>query len=639
VPDLASTLTTPERGSETARPSGLDIAEETWNHGAAQEISQGEVAADTALRLSGSEVVASLDRMQSDLDRWQTERDYLRTFLNTQQNRQLALEEQNTRLRRQHSRLAEENSRLFATAANHSSLHLPSDILSSEQGDTTLSNLASAIAEVGRDSYSTRRPNPARQRRYDWAASHSNLEPQESIVEMSRERLNRDVDTARHRELDAALRSYRTARNAFRSERPGSDVGTVPTAAALRAYWSEEDQQDVGASQAHTEAWTERHRRNGRFRWQDHYMQTMGPAINRASTLKANAGSDAESLRDRIRNTIQYLSRLRSTNDGLYLARLMDLDDLYESAESHIPNELPLLVDSLPRSEPTSWLTPGMTWHGLQSTDREHRASASMLSPAIRTLRQRDYFGRHSARRGAAEAQRATASFLRHTDGTDLATANTDRYLSSLMRDPDGRWGFGQSSSHPELPGSSRLRESSEELLTRQTPETEQWPVTVTLHSIDRENMTVSGTMRASQIPDRRSTGLGKSMESYFQGEIIDFRKHSLETDSKRGYRVGGADVDARYWSRLGPFKDAIKAQAKSTYWDSSTWEDKLKTGDAKYWEVLKAEERAYRELEADRVMMRCLGNQKWLQEKLGNEWVLMRWKGKSKVLNVHGLI
>lgn len=117
-------------------------------------------------------------------------------------------------------------------------------------------------------------------------------------------------------------------------------------------------------------------------------------------------------------------------------------------------------------------------------------------------------------------------------------------------------------------------------------------------------------------------------MESYFQGEIIDFRNHSLETEGlKRGYKVGGVDVDARYWARLGPFKQAIRKHT-STWDDGDKWEDKLKTGDAKYWDMLRAADRENRELEADQVMMRCLGNQRWLREKLGTEWVLMRWKG-----------
>ena len=563
--------------------------------------------------------------MQSELDRWQSERDRLRAFLNNQQTRQLALEEQNLRLRRQHSRLAEENSRLFSTAANTSTTHLPRTILDADQGEDTLGNLATVIAEVGRESYSTRGSAPAGQRLYDWAAPpHVDEVPanEEHSGRMSREQL-----AARHRELDNALRGYRNARNAFRSERQGNDVGTVPTAGALRAYWTEDDSSPDQDRHRMIHTWAERHRRERQQRLQ-------GDTTNQRSvtheSIEPPVSSESTDLKDRIRKTIQYLSKLRKTapEDALSLARVMDLDGLYECEASHSPNELPLLVDSLPRSEPSSWLAPGMTWHGLQSTDRDYRSLPSMLSPTMRMLRHRDYFGRSTTRRGILEAQNSAASFVRHADDANSdSNMDADRYLSSLMRDPEGRWGFGSvrtndltNSQTDQQPTSTNPRAKSE---------TDHWPVTVTLHSVDRDNMLVTGTMRASQIPDRTSAE-GKSMESYFHGEIIDFRQHSLETDPGRGYKVGGLDTDARYWSRLGPFREAIEKQASSTYWDSSTWEDKLKTGDAKYWELLKAEERAYRETEADRVMMRCLANQTWLREKLGTEWILMRWKGTS---------
>lgn len=570
--------------------------------------------------------------MQSELDRWQTERNRLRAFLNNQQTRQSMLEEQNSQLRQEHSRLVEENSRLFSSTSADSPIHLPSDILSVDVDSeaTNLQNLASAIAEVGRDNYSTRGAAPARQRLYDWAATHRPNATTSQDPTMPQESSSRLVDNPRYRELDRALHNYRVARSSLRSERPGNDLGTVPTAAALRAYWNE-DEQPVAADHRppfSLHNFVERHRRDRAARTVD---STTDVQATDAATSVPTSLSDSAALKERIRNTIRYLSKLRksSPEGGLQLARLLHLDVLYECDDANTPSDLPLLVDNLPQPQPSSWLAPGMTWHGLQSTDRDYRPGTSLLSSTLRSIRQREYFGRSTIRRGVIDSQHSTYASILSTNPEARDTTNSDRYLSSLMRDPDGRWGFSNTRDHAELPDSAVTSSNRTHSSAPAGADADHWPVTVTLHTVDYDSMTVTGTMRASQIPDRNSTGVGKSMESYFQGEIIDFRNHSLETDSRQGYKVGGCDVDARYWSRLGPFKHAIEKQASSSYWESSIWEEKLKTGDAKYFEMLRAADRENREIEADRVMMQCLGNQRWLQKHLGSEWVLMRWKGE----------
>ena len=570
--------------------------------------------------------------MQSELDRWQAERNRLRTFLHNQQSRQSILEQQNSRLREEHSRLVDEHSRLSSSITGEAAGRPSPSTLLPDQDQSTLSNLATAIAEVGRDSYATRGSAPERQRLYDWAAPHHSASDTRAQSTGNNEVASEARDhSARHRELEHALRNYRIARDALRADRaPG--LGTVPTASALRAYWSEESNEEPQPSSNHRapfalSQFVEQHRRE-RQRRLAHADSHAATRSNESSGAPSSL-SNATALKERIRNTIHYLSKLRTTSveGGLELARFLDLDALYECEDTNAPSDLPLLVDSLPLPQPSSWLAPGMTWHGLQSTDREQRGP-TLLSSTLRRMRQREYIGRAMSRRGIAEAQNTAASML--SAGDAGAEPDTDRYVSSLMRDTDGRWGFGHGRDHAELPGSSGDG-GSRPAATQHTPETsDHWPVTVTIHSVDYSTMEISGTMRASQIPDRSAgaDGRGRSMESYFQGEIIDFRNHSLETEgSKRGYKVGGLDVDARYWARLGPFKQAIRKHT-STWDDGDKWEDKLKTGDAKYWDMLRAADRENRELEADQVMMRCLGNQRWLREKLGAEWVLMRWKG-----------
>ncbi|ETN38146.1 uncharacterized protein HMPREF1541_07770 [Cyphellophora europaea CBS 101466] len=594
--------------------------------------------------------------MQSELDRWQAERNRLRTFLHNQQNRQSILERQNTRLREEHSRLLEEHSRLSSRDPSEPASRISDQILSLDQEESTLSNLASAIAEVGRDSYATRGSTPDRQRLYDWAGSQDGSGSRRNHGDSHNEPPSetRDLGRARHRELERALRNYRIARNALRSDRiPGSDLGTVPTASALRAYWSEESNDEPQSSSSHRapfalSQFVENHRRERlRSQAQQADYQALTAAQPAQPTAHQSNISDSNALKERIRNTIHYLSKLRTAppEGGLELARFLDLDVLYQCEDSNIPNDLPLLVDSLPQPQPSSWLTPGMTWHGLQSTDREH-SRPTLLSSTLRRIRQRDYIGRAMTRRGITDAQTSAAAMLTSAEaGLDL---DSDRYLSSLMRDTEGRWGFNSSRDHAELPSSAAdgglVRVSPHSNPSSETSG-DHWPVTVTLHSVDYDTMQVTGTMRASQIPDHRgpttsSDSKGRSMESFFHGEIIDFRHHSLETESssgQQGYKVGGVDVDARYWARLGPFRQAIAKQAAAhAGWErgSAGWEEKLKTGDAKYWELLRAAEREGREVERERIMMGCVGSARWLREKMGErgEWVLMRWKEKCFV-------
>ena len=179
-----------------------------------------------------------MDRMQSELDQWQSERNRLRSILYNQQNRQSLLEEQNHRLREQRSRLQEEHTRL------HEQSHRPSDqearmrddLASLREAQSNLSNLASAITQVGRDSYNTTGAGPSRQRLYDWAATtrhYGRLNDTEhhGVGSSHTENMSSDVDSAPRRELERALRNYRVTRSALRSGRqPGSDLGAVPTA-------------------------------------------------------------------------------------------------------------------------------------------------------------------------------------------------------------------------------------------------------------------------------------------------------------------------------------------------------------------------------------------------------------------------
>ncbi|CAI7598467.1 unnamed protein product [Penicillium glandicola] len=110
----------------------------------------------------------------------------------------------------------------------------------------------------------------------------------------------------------------------------------------------------------------------------------------------------------------------------------------------------------------------------------------------------------------------------------------------------------------------------------------ENWPVKVTIHQINHEDMTLSGTMEAYNIPDKTSPTHDAHIVTFLEGEIIDFNNHTLETKNFKA----DADIDSTYWRELQPFKDLTDAE-----------------------------------------MARNLVSRKWITEELSKGWILMRWK------------
>lgn len=116
------------------------------------------------------------------------------------------------------------------------------------------------------------------------------------------------------------------------------------------------------------------------------------------------------------------------------------------------------------------------------------------------------------------------------------------------------------------------------------TDNDERWPVKVTIHSIDYDQMTLAGTMEAFNVPDKTSPTNQSSITTFLEGEIIDFNKYTLETKSFDA----NARVDGTYWRKLEPFKKLT-----------------------------------------DDEIVRSLVSRKWLTEELSQKWILMRWKGR----------
>lgn len=114
----------------------------------------------------------------------------------------------------------------------------------------------------------------------------------------------------------------------------------------------------------------------------------------------------------------------------------------------------------------------------------------------------------------------------------------------------------------------------------------ENWPVKVTIHNINYEDMTLSGTMEAYNIPDKTSPTHDAHIVTFLEGEIIDFSTHSLETKNFKA----DAEIDSTYWRELQPFKDLSEGQ-----------------------------------------MIESLVSRKWITEELAKGWILMRWKGEFR--------
>ncbi|KAJ5894135.1 hypothetical protein N7495_005826 [Penicillium taxi] len=110
----------------------------------------------------------------------------------------------------------------------------------------------------------------------------------------------------------------------------------------------------------------------------------------------------------------------------------------------------------------------------------------------------------------------------------------------------------------------------------------ENWPVKVTIQTIDYTEMTLCGTMEAYNIPDKTSPTHDAHIVTFLEGEIIDFNKHTLETKNFKA----DVNVDSTYWRELQPFKNM-----------------------------------------SDTEIAKNLLSKKWLTEELAKGWILMRWK------------
>ncbi|KAF2503290.1 hypothetical protein BU16DRAFT_555297 [Lophium mytilinum] len=267
-----------------------------------------------------------------------------------------------------------------------------------------------------------------------------------------------------------------------------------------------------------------------------------------------------------LEQTIKYLSRLRSSNsyeDSLGYA----VDGGFVNKDFFGDDHDDFILDTstiLPPAE-TSWLAPGAVLSGSQHATNV----TSTLTPA-------------AAVRGD--------SLLYHS-------RNADSTAPTLFD------GARPSLSHNYIPPYRR----SGEVVTTFSPQQDRWPVKVTIHAVDYDTMSLSATMEAYNVPSHPQSFVGmlssannsassdnptpirtSSITTYLEGEILDFRTHTLLTESFKSSSV----IDATYWRKLPPF--------------SNLTDDEL---------------------------VHKLVSQRWM-EQLSQEWILMRWKERCFVKN-----
>ncbi|KAJ5551441.1 hypothetical protein N7461_006139, partial [Penicillium sp. DV-2018c] len=233
-------------------------------------------------------------------------------------------------------------------------------------------------------------------------------------------------------------------------------------------------------------------------------------------------------LTDRLKETINYLDRLRYSTS------------LQESLQAAADSRLPVDVDSMswrdqdfilytpniPPPAACSWLQAGMAFAGCQ---RAASNGCSVVSPS-----------------GSSSQASGEPLIVNGSDSTrvSVSTPNGRRYLTNNRE--------------------------------------ENWPVKVTIHHINHDDMTLSGTMEAYNIPDKPSSTRDARIVTFLEGEIIDFNKHTLETKNFKA----DVDIDSTYWGQLQPFKELTESE-----------------------------------------MARNLVSRKWITEELSKGWILMRWK------------
>lgn len=262
-----------------------------------------------------------------------------------------------------------------------------------------------------------------------------------------------------------------------------------------------------------------------------------------------NGPSSGGSLKP-LEDAIKYLSCIRSYSTEEEQAATAKEAGLLRHEYTRDWNDFVFDPRSISAPSETSWFKPGGKFTG---TQRAAGAPCLHLPHIARGTRVETNLRRR------ARAERMLQEDLARADGYAAG------YAASRSGDP-----------------SLNSRTYSRQMFNAQY-EGEEWPVRVSIYGVDYSNMTLTGTMEASNVPDKSSPSLESSITTYLEGEIIDFNVHTLETKAFNA----SARIDGTYWRKLEPFRQLTDEQ-----------------------------------------MMQNLLSKSWINEVLMKNWILMRWKG-----------
>lgn len=250
-------------------------------------------------------------------------------------------------------------------------------------------------------------------------------------------------------------------------------------------------------------------------------------------------------------STVKYLANLRysrTEEDGFMQAVDFHLATKENFMDTH--DDFLLDVYSLPPTHETSLLVPGAVFEGQQ---RAHTPG--------------DFLTSHEPVSRWETEWRASES----------ASSTRREYQPQFTLDEVSRQWTSSSSIplHAQRTRSSRLPGPTK---------ADFWPVKVRIHAVDYDKMTLAATMEAYDVPSQGpvsdfltnladdiwpTTGIDhsqlhsrptpppkkeerKSITTYLEGEILDFKNFTFKTESFKST----LDNDATYWRKLEPFKD-----------------------------------------------------------------------------------
>ena len=289
----------------------------------------------------------------------------------------------------------------------------------------------------------------------------------------------------------------------------------------------------------------------------------------RRAALQDPTTSEPSSSSAWLQQTLKYLANIRtSTSYEDSLGHAVDAGFITKEFFGDQHGDFLLDLGSLPSVSETSLLAPGATFEGIQQAES-------------------DADTRYDPWRDTGSAWRDTSPM---PTASRLNSLPPPEYIN-----PGQQWGSPRRSMSPQSYDSTHTY--SYRTYYRHPKE---WPVKVMLHSIDYENMTLSATMVAYDVPAYQHSATTvplhpssataalhtdnyshllqrspstpatqptssssspssscprsqpqKSIKTYLEGEIIDFRHNTLLTERFKSTPKN----DITYWRRLAPFR------------------------------------------------------------------------------------